>query len=589
MKPRAAPPPPNAARPSGWAAPLLVAALCLLAYANTLCHGFVWDDRLLVVENPDIRSPVAAARCLLSGPFSRAGGNFYRPVQLLSYLLDFSIWGINPLGFHLTNVLLHLANSLLLLSLFAALAGNRPAALTAAAVFAVHPVNTEAVAYVAGRADLLAALFMLGALRCAVGGGDRPAAPWLAAALAALALLSKEGAVALPLLALLCAACAGRRDRRSRFAVALIFAATALYLGARLSLRAAGFGHAPSNPYPFAWRFFTSFKVLIAYLRLIAFPIRLHMERVVAIETSPLAPGVLLPLALVLLAAVSALAGRRSRLPLFGAAWFLAALLPYLNWFPLNAEMAEHWLYVPAAGVFLLAGAAAASGAGRGPARSAACLLVLACLLCLTIRRNADWRDEESIYAQTARLSPGSPRARYNLGNAHLAKGMFRDAASEYRASLALKPADPACRRNLGNALLGLGRTGEAIAELERAAALDPASSDTYTRLGAAYGMAGRDEEAVGALRTAIRLDPSSARAHNNLASVHANRKRFREAREECVRAVALDPTLVEAQFNLGIVLFNLGDINGAAAQFERVLEMKPGFRPALEWRNRAR
>ena len=594
MKPHAATRSRDSGRPARWAAFLLLATLCSLAYANTLFHGFVWDDRLLVVENPAIRSPAAVFRCFVSGPFSRAGGDFYRPLQILSYAADCSLWGLNPFGYHLTNVLLHLANSLLLFSLFAAVTGNRRTALAAAALFAAHPINTEAVAYVAGRADLLAAFFMFGALLCICGGRPDhtacapPSRAWCAAGLFALALLSKEGAIVLPVLALLCLASAGRRGGRDSLAVAILFAVAALYLGARVSLRAAGFGHPPSNPYPFAWRFFTSFKVALAYLGLLALPCRLTMERIVHIETSPLSPTVLLPLAVILLAAaLSASAWRRSRPASFGAAWFFAALLPYLNWFPLNAEMAEHWLYVPAAGVFLLAAIVSAPAWERRRAPAVACLLVLACLVCLTVRRNADWRDEERIYTRTARLSPGSPRARYNFGNIYLAKGMFREAADEYRASLILKPGDSACRRNLGNALLGLGRTGDAIEELEKAAAIDPSSADTHARLGAAYGMAGKNEEAVRALHAALRLDPASARAHNNLASVYTNQGRFAEAREEYMQALALDPGLIEARFNLGIVLFNLGDREGAAAQFDRVLAEKPGFAPAAAWRAR--
>lgn len=600
----------NVGRRLSFFAQLIIVAFGLLAYVNSVPNSFVWDDTLLVTGNPDIRSLRNIPRLFISGPFSAIGGNFYRPVQFISYAIDHSFWGLNPFGYHLTNMLIHIANAALVYVLFSTLTGRRKAAFAAALVFVVHPINTEAVTYISGRADLLAAFFMYSSLLLLCSdtsfsssprpptGGEGRVREFLSLLFFALSLLSKEAALALPLLALLClfAYRAGETtggdgqapgsgsSRHFSAGVLILFLTSLAYLIVRAFLRATGVEYSPPGPYSFAMRFLTSFKVILMYLRLLALPYPLTMERIVPMESSLFSTAAVLSLLAVLTILACAVAVRR-RAPVvsFGIAWFFIALLPYMNWFPLNAEMAEHWLYIPSVGIFLLV-AIALERVAPGWVFHIALAAILACLSCLTIARNLDWRDEETIYTVTTVRSPGSPRARYNMGNVYLKKGQVHEAAAEYREALRLKPWDAPSHKNLGNALLQLGRTGEAISEFETAVWLEPRSADAHTKLGAAYGMSGMNERAVTVLETAVRLDPKNPDARNNLASVYTNMGRFEEARKEYELLIRERPGMLEANFNLGIVYYNLGEREKARSQFRKTLAIRPAFAPAMRW-----
>ena len=185
-----------------WHLGLLLAA-ALLVYANCLGHGFVWDDQYLVVDNPQIKDWRRAASLFVSDLFPPVmPSGYYRPLQALSYLADYAVWGLLPAGFHLTNILLHGVTALVFYAVAVALLHSTSAALIAASLFAVHPIHTEAIAYVSGRSDPLAAIFLLTALLGFIHHRRRAGNGWLFLSLVcfALALLAREASLALILL-----------------------------------------------------------------------------------------------------------------------------------------------------------------------------------------------------------------------------------------------------------------------------------------------------------------------------------------------------------------------------------------------------
>jgi len=667
---------------------MILVLVGIVIYANSFSNSFVWDDELLITGNNSIRSFRNLPRFFTSELAPEIGGNFYRPLQSLSYAIDYLLWGLKPFGYHLTNVLIHISNAILIYLIFYLLVGHRRLALLTALFFLVHPVQTEAVTYISGRADIQAGFFMLLSLlfslagrkclftyrpnktgkykpedidkRVAEGFSLRRTKRTLKSAATncivvisfVLALLTKEAAVVLPFLVILCGVYFPGRNkymigtrlapsprcdapRRSevkrsfvgirRMYYALLFSLAAAYLLIRVVLSITGGEAISSNPYPFYDRFLTSFKVILLYLKTLLVPVPLHMERVVPIETSLFSPAVFFPL--LFFAGVmigTARAFRKSPSLFFGIAWFFVALFPYLNWFPLNAEMAEHWLYLPSIGFFFLFafflhsdsgidGSRTLQGARRlksaatnslksGSEASATStnklfrmaswamiIITLIGLSALTIDRNRDWRNNETIYLSTVRHSSGSPRAHYNLGNLYLNRGEFEKAGEELRIALAIKPWDFMSRKSRGKALLGMGRLGEAIKELEAAVSLRPSSAEAHGELGVAYGLAGFNGKAVRELTRAIELTPGSARTRSNLASVYTNRGEFEKALVECRRALELDPDFLEASFNLGVIYYHLKRFDKADAQFKRVLELKPDFQRAVIWREKIR
>ncbi len=394
------------------------------------------------------------------------------------------------------------------------------------------------------------------------------------------------------------------------FFLIILFYAAARYIALR-----SGAIPITSNPYPFYARFLTGWKVVLLYVKVLIFPFHLRMERLIPLATTFFSPPVLLAGGVISGTAVClAKAYRRSSLVFFGIAWFFLALLPYMNWFPLNAEMADHWLYLPSVGFFLLIAISVEKIIIRGPKNLSSappwrgttisnlpgtrgsknsligCALLLAIIVslaALTIRRNLDWKDNKTIYRATARTSPGSPRARYNLGNIYLAEGRLDEAVGEYRESLRIKPRDARCRGNLGKALLELNRIPEAVREFETAVSLQPEAPSTLTKLGAAYGLAGRPHDAVRVLERSIALDSSQPDAYNNLGSVYTRLGRYSEAVPSYREALKLKPGMIEAVFNLGVVYYYQERLDEAEKRMEEALRLDPNFTRAHIWRDK--
>ena len=628
---------------------VILAIVGFAVYGNSLGNSFVWDDELLVTGNLSIRSLRNIPELFSSGLAPEVGGNFFRPLQALSYTLDYACWGLNPFGFHLTSILIHIANSILVFFLLSALMKcrvgdgeespgsrmlSRGVPFLTALLFLIHPIQTESVAYIAGRADLLAALFVL--LSIYFSRDRRKIGRlFLSIVFFLIALSAKEAAIVLPLLIVVYhqilrkSVCQPDNEKLAPagwyygalFLIALIYAAI------RYLIISGGSTTVSSNPYSFYERFLTSAEVILLYLKVLIFPVHLRMERVVFPITTLFSPGVLISAVIISGVVIGAVrAYRRSPIIFFGLAWFSVALLPYMNWFPLNAEMAEHWLYLPSIGFFLLPIMSIIGYSGRDQAGLKSCTtssqggmescpktdqaglkscttsgrlpgaittfqlgilflsIVIVFLSILTIRRNLDWRDNKTIYLATARYSPQSPRAHYNLGNIYLNEGRLDDAVREFKESIRIKDWDPKSHSNLGKALIGLNRIPEAVREYEIAAGLEPDRAQGLVKLGAVYGMAGRLDEAVVVLLKSIALDPGQPGAYNNLGSIYTRLERYDEAARAYRSALQINPIMVEAIFNLGVVFYYQGRYDEAQKQMEETLRLNPNFTRARIW-----
>ena len=579
----------------------LIAILVIIGFAvygNSLGNSFVWDDELLVTGNLSIRSILNIPVFFNTGLAPEVGGNFFRPLQAISYTIDYASWGLNPFGYHLTSILIHIANSLMVFFLLSALIKYRSVPFLTAMLFLVHPVQTESVAYIAGRADLLAAFFVLISVLFSLDGKNKYRL-FLSVLFFLLALSAKEAAIILPGLIILCHITrwkmTGRAGKEKSspagwyYAVLLLVAL--IYAAVRYVIIRAGAASVSTNPYSFYERFLTGSEVFLLYLKVLIFPLHLRMERVVLPVNAFFSPVVMITgviLSGIVIGAVRAY--RRSPIIFFGIVWFFVALLPYMNWFPLNAEMAEHWLYLPSVGFLLLFAILAEAIIIRGKEskifRPGVYLLIamIVALSALAIRRNLDWMDNKAIYLATALHSPESPRGHYNLGNIYLAEGQLEYAVREFTESIRIKDWDPKSHSNLGKALIGLNRIPAAVREFEIAAALKPERPDGLIKLGAAYGMVGRLDEAVLVLLKAIALDQSHPDAYNNLGSVYTRLERYDEAEQAYLAALRINPGMVEAIFNLGVVYYYQSRFDEAEKRMEEVLRLNPNFARARIW-----
>ncbi|MDE2925281.1 MAG: tetratricopeptide repeat protein [Acidobacteriota bacterium] len=435
--------------------PCFLLALVLGLYWNTLGHDFVHDDLTLIQQN---RTVTEQRWGEILSP------RVYRPVRTLTYALNYWAGGLDPTGYHLFNLLLHALNSLLVYWLFRAVTGRRTLALAGALLFAAHPVQTAATAYVSGRKDLLAAFFILGGCLSFLSYRDSGRRRYLVVCLACLVVgvLAKELVIVLPALLLLLDLCRTGRSRdpggepatvrivrallRSRIAYALGFllAAVSFYYALYLS---------PASRMEGLWggslaaHAGTSFKLFSHYLALAVFPHPLIADY--SGEVFPLSPGfadAATLLAVLLLAAfiASAVWLYPSRpLVSLGMGWFLTALAPVLQIVPFHELAADHFLYVPLIGVCLVGGLTVDYVSRERGYRELA-LGVLALVLVVfsvrTVGRNRDWADVETLWRATLEQAPGSYRAHSNLAVTYMGKQEPEAALKHTLRALELNP-----------------------------------------------------------------------------------------------------------------------------------------------------
>jgi hypothetical protein len=431
-------------------------ALTAVAYINTLPNGFVWDDFLVLVDNDAVKDLSNLPR-FFSEPSTSANSpalNHYRPLRTTVYSLAFQFFGSRPLGYHVLNLLLHMANVMLVLLLVSRL-GSRPlVAGLVAAVFAVHPLTTEVVASVTGLGDLLFAFFYLVALLMHIGYVTGPRKGWLRLALVygafMLSLLSKELALSLPLAVLLVDLLLARTEGRKRtgldYAVYVsgLFGVAAGYLLIRGTLLG---GLAPGE-YPGVTLLRTmamQLVVLARYLQLIILPIGQSIRHVVPVPESYFEPLVVFSFLLVGgVAVLGVWSVKRDPHVSFGVGWFFVTLLPVMNIVPLpGSMMGERFCYLPLIGIvyaaaqFLPEKSPGISGSRAGIVSWLAVVAVLSVFLIMTVRRNRDWRDNLTIFESAVKVSPGSNAVRLMLAGEYERLGRTQDARRQVAAAAA--------------------------------------------------------------------------------------------------------------------------------------------------------
>lgn len=418
---------------------LAVACIVLagvVAYINTLDGDWVWDDASSVLLHEHVKDPAKFFQLFAEDQhaFGRGQGNFYRPLVSVSFMADYVITGLLetppgegesptalvPLVFHLSNMIWHILAALLLFSLLCRLKAPHFAAMGAALLFVVHPLHTEAVAYISGRADMMSAAFILAGLCLVAARPGWPAAIG-AAVFFALGLLSKESSLIFPgLLALLLLMHPGQDTPAAPLRLRLLKLAPSLlvlviYLGLRSTvLRFATPEAATASP--LAQRLVETGQAFAFYIKVLFWPTHLHMEQTLAGTPAWTALfGVCLLLAILAVGLMAWRAGQR-RLA-FALAWFLLTWLPISGIFPLNAPMAEHWMYVPMMGFWWALLEIACLWQGDRWERARKILVYAACLLflSLTIQRNEDWDNNTRLFRATLAENPASMRVHFNL------------------------------------------------------------------------------------------------------------------------------------------------------------------------------
>jgi Tfp pilus assembly protein PilF len=531
---------------------LAAALLCVLVHAPTLGAGFVYDDYPYVVDNADLRGGLSRVPRLFgeSFPSHAPDRGLYRPLTATSLRLDRVGGPLLPWRHHLTNLLL--AGGLVL-AVFAALRRvvPDPAAAWAALVFAVHPVHVEAIAWVSGRSELLAALFACVAFALGVDAARRGGAVRIAGAAAALllGLLSKENAaVAVPLVAGALWLGPGPAAPRRR-AIAVVAVLCGAALGA-LALRTAVLGAlGPSasdrgGAASLAGRLPLVVAATGEHLRLLLWPHPLSIERMPA-APSAWGDDAVIGGAVVLGAWAVALVACRRRCDLFFLlAWPVVALLPVQHWVPIGETVAERFLLLPSVGVCGALGTIVVSLAMSPRARTATLAVLVAAGTVASAARAVVWRDEDALWRDALRHAPESVVPWAALGDAQRRRGDWPAAVDSYRRALAIRPDLTVTRLSLADALDAAGRTDDAFEESREAVHRDPEHPVALNNFGARLARAGRVEEARKFFRRAVENSPGYAPALRNAALAALDEGDPDEARALLARARAADPEL---------------------------------------------
>ena len=577
----------------------LLLLLAVLPYANTLASSFVYDDYPQLVENPYVRSLRYLRQIFGTTVWSFQGPqgttNYYRPLMTFGYLVCYQIFGPLPFGFHLANLLLHAAVVCLLFGVTRRLFGDSLLAFLAAGLFALHPVHTESVAWIAAIPDIELTFFYLLTFWFFLRAGEIRGARALAlrAAMAGsflLALLSKEPAMTLAPLATLYEHFY-RDDRAQTSAAAKLSLYGPLWLlaGAYLVFRAHFLGGlAPVLQRPGLGWFATGLSAVALvgqYLGKLLWPAHLCAFHVFHASTSPADPRVLAGLAALLLcAALFVLLFRRARPASFALLWLLVTLAPVLNarWMAANV-LAERYLYLPSVGFCWVVAWGAARVWRTSSPRAGTWRWGLAFALCgiaviyaaRSVARNRDWHDELTFCTRTLECSPDAYLIRANLGKLYWDRGDLQGAEREWREAYRLGPLSVTTLNNLGVLSTRQKQYPEAVEFLKKAIAVKPAYANGHLSLAIAYSEMGLAEQAEAEYRTAARLAPLSSEARRHLGKFLFDAGRLAEAEEQFLRAVEIDPK-AESYDSLGDIYLRWGSHDRAEQAFARAARLDP-------------
>ena len=602
-------------------------ALCLLVavcYLPATEAGFVWDDALFLSAEP-VRDAAGIWDIWFAPSSMKEAEGHYWPLVYTTFWLEHKLWGFEPLGFHIVNILLHIVNTLLLYRVLLLL--PVPGAWVIAAVFAVHPMRVESVAWVIERKDLLSGLFYLVAalawLLHARSGRSR--LYLLSLATFGLALLSKSVAVTFPAaLVIWYWWKAGRVSTADWVRVLPFFllalAVTAADLAHYRSLEDISFD------YSFIERLLIASQAVWFYAAKIAWPATLagiyplwDVHVADPVGWACVAGGLAVAVTLWLLR------DRIGRGSLAGALFFLVTLSPTLGFvdygFMQFSLVADRFQYLAGIGLIALAVGVAAQSTRMLPGRTGSWTIPLAGVL-IAVLGAATWqqagiyRDDETFFRHVAQLNPKAPLAHFNLGNALRDKGRQQDAAAAYQSALELDPEHSGSINNLGLALTELGRFDEAESTFQRGLKLDPEDTEVLNNLGLLKANTGQPESAERFYRQALEIKPKNPTYMNNLGLALVEQDRLDEAERYYRAAMDIDPgrpdtvgnlSLLLAQMNrdeelrallaehgsgsaasnssqlqVGDVLRSQGRFEGAVAAYRTELAETPGHAPTL-------
>lgn len=575
------------------------------------------DDGPMIVENSHINQGLTldGLRFALTQPHL---GN-WQPLTALSHMLDCHLFGVNRPGLHhLAGLAMHVASALLLFEAFRRMTGDVWPSALVAALFAVHPLRVESVAWASERKDVLSALFMMLVLLAYVGYARRPGSVRYLMVLLTfgLGLMSKPMLVTLPCVLLLLDWWPLRRWRPEFLKVErgvadegpfprqatsrlllekvplLAAAAVAGWIAVRMQNQSNASTSLEALSLP--WRLANAAVSYVVYLRQSIWPTNLavlypHPGMAPSAELGRwIYPAAGAGLLLLLTTAAVLLSARRRPYLLVGWLWYLGMLVPVIGLFQIGLQAhADRYTYLPMIGISVAVAWGLQDLTRRWteakPAVVVGCCAWLAVLMVLTWVQVGYWRDSNTLFSHTLSVTSNNFLVHNNLGNVLGRSGQDEQAIQHFEAALKIKPDYAEAHNNLGNILDKLGRPQDAVTHYLEAVRLEPNHAQMRSNLAVTLEALGHREEAVPHYQEALRLDPNAAEFHFNWGGALYGMQRFEEAAAEFREALRLKPDYAQAHNNLGTILAQRGEYNEAIEHFQEAVRLKPDYTAALD------
>ncbi|MBM4054846.1 MAG: tetratricopeptide repeat protein [Planctomycetes bacterium] len=598
--------------------------LPFLAFLNALDNTFVYDDVFTIIDNYFIRDWGNFRHLFTHEYFKHSGEATYRPLVTLSYFIDYSIWQLNPFGYHMANHVFHAIAVILVCLITSAVIRKKTVSFLAAMLFGVHPILTETVNAISYREDLLTTVFFLGSLLLFIYSCNNfkryiflyP----LSLLLYLFALCSKEMAITLPVMVFLFDWIFGDNAQIKKNAMKYyvgFIAVSVFYLFLRFVLL-----HNPSEgqlTYPedsFFVNALTMPKVVASYIKLLFLPTYFNAEYMIDSITTPLAFPFLFSMFLLCVTGVITFRFYSHSKPFFYfMVWFFVTLTPAMNILPIANIMAERYLYLPSVAFCVIlaiivqtiwekactyillkkrVGGISTTGTSFLPAGSKGTttkqkntlktVMIVAFVAIpvipysiTTLQRNRCWKDQFTFWLTTVKDSPDSARAHNNLGMIYFEKGDTDRAIHEFQTSVALE-SDPEYHHNLGMAYQRKGMKKEAVQEYLLVLKMNPDSAITHNNMGNILIDLGRIDDGIMKFKDAIRLKPNYYDAHYNVGLAYFKKGLLNESMEAFKNAIHYEPDHPEAHSCLGTVYANAGMADDSIREYKETLRLQPNY-----------
>jgi tetratricopeptide (TPR) repeat protein len=554
------------------------------------------DDPIYATDNPFLRGGVTWSS--VPGTLTSTYAHFWHPLTLLSLMADVSVFGLHSGPLHVTNLLLHLCSVSVLFLALLRMTGAAGRSAFVAALFALHPLHVESVAWIAERKDVLSTVFWMLTLWAWAGyaRSGKQRTYWVALAFFALGLMAKPMLVTLPVTLLLLDVwplgrvaphgfrAAGGRTGLLRAWWPLVrekipFFALAAAAGV-VAVLAQGSAVASLEAIPVWTRAATALVAYLTYIGKMIWPIGLTVFY--PLPTS--VPIWLAVGALAVLAGITVVVIRlRRRQPFLavGWVWYVVTLLPVSGIVQVGTHaMADRYTYVPLVGLFVMVAWGVPALVGAGRARQWAlggigAVVVLACAVSARAQV-ATWADSGALWQHALEVTPDNYYAHHAMATLLREQGRNTEAVAHLNESIRLNPSFPDARNNLGMALEALGRRDEAMVQYAEALRIDPGMPDANNNLGAVLLKLGRADEAIPRFVEALRRLPDSFIARDNLGQALAERGRYTEAEVDYTEALRLRPEFSAAHAHMGAALSNQGRLTEAVAEYREALRLEP-------------